>query len=94
MRGASPFFLMNKEQLFKASGLSGTFDSALPQILFDKLSEVLRLCDHDNQLNINPLELFVWWYPDREDKDYQFGGKMLPISRLYALAEERREYPE
>jgi hypothetical protein len=84
---------MNKEQLFKSSGLSGTFDSALPQILFDKLSEVLRFCSHD-EVSINPLELFVWWYPDREDKAYSLGGRLLPISRLYALAEEQREYPE
>ena len=87
---------MNKEQLFKASGLSGTFDSALPQQVFDKLSKVFKLWTEPfgQGSSINPLEVFVWWYPDKDDKDYVFGGRLLPISRLYALAEERREYPE
>lgn len=82
---------MNKEQLFKAAGLSGTFDSAIPQIIFNKISEVMRFADYDGVGTINPLELFVWWYPDREDKEYQLGGRMLPITRMYALAMERGE---
>ena len=82
---------MNKEQLFKAAGLSGTFDTAIPQIVYNKISEVMRFADHDGVGTINPLELFVWWYPDREDKEYQLGGRMLPITRMYALAEQRGE---
>ena len=82
---------MNKEQLFKASGLSGTFDNAIPQIIFNKISEVMRFADYDGVGSINPLELFVWWYPDKEDKEYQFGGRLLPIARMYALAIQRGE---
>ena len=82
---------MNKNELFKAAGLSGTFDSEIPQIVFNKISEVMRFADYDGVGTINPLELFVWWYPDREDEEYQLGGRMLPITRMYALAMERGE---
>ena len=82
---------MNKEQLFKAAGLSGTFDSEIPQTVFNKISEVMRFADFDGVVSINPLELFVWWYPDKEDEEYQFGGRLMPIAKLYALAMQRGE---
>ena len=82
---------MNKNELFKAAGLSGTFDSEIPQTVFNKISEVMRFADYDGVGSINPLELFVWWYPDREDKAYSLCGRMLPVARMYALAMQRGE---
>lgn len=82
---------MNKEQLFEAAGLSGTFDSAIPQIVSNKIAEVMRFADYDGVGTIHPLELFVWWYPDREDEAYQFGGRLLSIARMYRLAMDRCE---
>jgi hypothetical protein len=75
---------MTKEELFRASGLSGTFDTSLPQPIFDKI---------DDATGLHPLGSYVWWYPDREDKEYEscgFGGKLMSIARMYALAEQRR----
>ena len=74
---------MNKEELFRMSGLSGTFDNALPQWWFDQVLPLIR--------PYNPLELFVWWYPSREDSEYCSSGKPLAISRMFSLALERGE---
>ena len=82
---------MNKEQLFKAAGLSGTFDSEIPQTAYDEIAKVLRFADFDGVVSINPIELFVWWYPDREDKAYSLCGRMMPVARMYALAIQRGE---
>lgn len=82
---------MNKEQLFKAAGLSGTFDSEIPHPAYEEIAKVLRFADFDGVVSINPIELFVWWYPDREDKAYSLCGRMLPVARMYALAIQRGE---
>ncbi len=77
---------MNSEELFQASGLSGVIDTAIPQSVFDRISDAL---------GFNPLGHFVWWYPAGEDtEEYKKcggGGMLLPVSRLYYLAEERRK---
>ena len=69
---------MTGKQLFKASGLSGEYDTAIPQQVFNKISDAL---------GFNPLGHFVWWYPDRGDEEYVMGGKLLPvlIEEKYAL---------
>ena len=78
--------IMNSEELFRASGLSGVIDTALPQAVFDKLSAVL---------GFNPMGHFVWWYPAREDTDeYEkcgMGGMLLSVARLYACVVDRRK---
>ena len=76
---------MNTSELFKFSGLSGNYDTAIPQERFNQIS---------NALGFNPLGHFVWWYPPRDDKEYEtcgMGGKLLPVSRLFALAVDRRK---
>lgn len=77
---------MNSEELFQASGLSGVIDTAIPQSVFDRISDVL---------GFNPLGHFVWWYPAREDtEEYKKcggGGMLLSVARLYYLTEDRRK---
>lgn len=79
---------MNSEELFQASGLSGVIDTSLPQSLFDEILNVL---------GFNPLGHFVYWYPARDDPEFQDtksargtmdGGRLLSVSRLYAEAEK------
>jgi len=82
---------MNKNELFKAAGLSGTFDDAIPQIVFKEIAEVMRFADYHNAVTINPRELFVWWYPKLGDEEYSSCGRLLPIARMYALAIQRGE---
>jgi hypothetical protein len=77
---------MNSEELFQASGLSGVIDTALPQSVFDRISDAL---------GFNPLGHFVWWYPAEEDtEEYErcgMGGMLLSVARLYACVVERRK---
>ena len=49
---------MDKNELFKCSGLGGTIDTALPQSFFDKENE-----DHPD---VHPWSQWVWWYPPGE----------------------------
>jgi hypothetical protein len=73
---------MTGKQLFKASGLSGEYDTAIPQQVFNKISDAL---------GFNPLGHFVWWYPDRGDEEYVMGGKLLPVKTMYDLAIKKRK---
>ena len=80
--------MMTTEKLFRMSGLSGTFDPNIPQ---ERHREIA------NALGENPLGHIVWWYPSRDDKEYEtcgMGGKPLLVSRLFALAVERRKLIE
>ena len=79
---------MTGEQLFKASGLSGEYDTAIPQQVFNKISDAL---------GFNPLGHFVWWYPDRDDEEYETcgsSGKLLPVKTMYDLALKNRSLIE
>ena len=73
---------MTQEKLFKASGLSGEYDTAIPQQMFNTISDAL---------GFNPLGHFVWWYPDRDDEEHVMGGKLLSVKTMYDLAVKKRE---
>jgi hypothetical protein len=76
---------MTGEQLFKASGLSGEYDTAIPQQVFNTILDAL---------GFNPLGHFVWWYPERDDEEYETcgsGGKLLPVKTMYDLAIKKRK---
>jgi hypothetical protein len=80
--------MITTEKLFEMSGLSGTFDSTIPQERYDEIADAL---------GENPWGMFVWWYPSRDDREYDtcgMFGKALLVSRLFALAVDRRKLIE
>lgn len=73
---------MDKNELFKASGLPGEIDCALPDA-FNR--QVLETTGH------RAGDLFVWWYAPNNHEEYAFSGKPLSLARLYALAIANRK---
>ena len=68
---------MDKNELFKASGLGGTIDCALPQSFFDVVTKAT---------GYNAGQLFVWWYPPRDHELWSISGRPLSIAELYSMA--------
>lgn len=80
--------MITTEKLFEMSGLSGTFDTAIPLERYNEIADAL---------GENPWGMFVWWYPARTDREYDtcgMGGKLMAVSTLFRLAMDRRKLIE